>query len=976
MNKIFYIFPKTNNFQEERPRICWKHMYGWIDGYGMMFDPVILNMTGIIPEWHNGLPEKISENDFIICPCSQASEFFPGNDLPAGIFVRPKLDNNVARISEKERFENPVRNMFYPDDMEFDTYENGLPEWKIAERPVVMKSGNGVAVGFDLFALSNRLINELVESRLSLIAEITSNFLNFILPGNKTKVDNTDILEIFRIDFQAYGLNRLMVQWLSDIEEKDRSAVRNADSFLLEALDAVNQKNADKAAAKLKIAFETLASIRQSIAPVELQLVEIPHIGILLDKKGFFEFEWPEYSRNLLDSYLDYSETSGYRIGIEAGGSCWEKLLARYPKFARKINSAVESGNIEMTNGTYSLPYALLSPLALQYLQFAKGLDTFNKCFGTTPETYQCQENSLSPQMPDLLKHFGFKQAMHITQNHGFAPPENEPFICWTSPSGCKIASATMPDRALEKLGPNFYLFLPIYASKLKNSKIHLYANFMDLGYIPFRVHMIRAHYYANVWGRYMAPSKIFPDISLELPEKFYNAEDYSLAENVFYWNETNINSLSHYEKLFDMFAKYRQLKLMNINNNIDFDDIEKTICFYESHDCAIVGGQRRGEFYSKKSNADVPPYSRDTLGEALIEVRTGIFDELKDIFNACQKEKSEVLFNASESPLAFAKIRHPEMFFANGLVEINSVFYATGDFPALGHAMPDKCELQSTGFPVQSGSWKVAADNSWITLEHINKSCRFRVMDKQLGSFNVYSVQAEKAGNLNIIKLKLDHDSGQLQTVNMTLLFSAVSDYAEVNLQYCPRNNFETFDKWQDYLSIEFDCGGIEELVQFNPNVYSVAHKNKISSPYCLIVKNAYGKIGLLNEGATLYEVDRNKKLIRWLFHVDCESVRKRRMAINFGNTDSFLLSRAWSTGLVPFDNCAEKYFSGELPEGISIENVIDSGTYLISNLKNTENTFAIKNGYTVESFAGKIASKNGIATLKPFEIGLIKRK
>ena len=77
INNIRYIFPKTVNFREERPEICWEHMYGWIDGYGMFFDPAILNHLGIIPEWENGFQSKVVSGDFLFVRAIRQRSIFP-----------------------------------------------------------------------------------------------------------------------------------------------------------------------------------------------------------------------------------------------------------------------------------------------------------------------------------------------------------------------------------------------------------------------------------------------------------------------------------------------------------------------------------------------------------------------------------------------------------------------------------------------------------------------------------------------------------------------------------------------------------------------------------------------------------------------------------------------------------------------------------------------------------------------------------
>ncbi len=976
MKKLRYIFPKTDNFREERPLICWEKMYGWIDGYGMLFDPEILKLTGKIPEWENGFNEEINDGDFIISPCHQASAYFTNQELPPGIFVRP-VSNGRLRISEKESFLNPVENMFYPDKMEYDVYENGIAGWEIGESPVIKRSGRGITVGFELFAISGNFIHEWPEKRLLVFADMLSVILKASSHCEKAANCPDKSFEKFRLDFQAYGVNRLLVQWLLELEGGSKSGVAEADKFIMQALTAFNEGDSEKITVNLKQAFETLAGIRRAVAPVEMKFIEIPHIGILLDDKAFFEFEWPEFSRKILDSYFCNAEHYGFRLALEAGASCWEKLLARYPKFADRMRKTLASGNLELVNGTFSLPYALLSPLAVQYLQFEKGTQIFKKLFGKSPGTYQCQENSLTSQMPELLKHFGFDYAFHITQNHGAAPAVKEDFIRWTSFAGHGIVSACVSSEAMGRLGINYYLDLPIHASRLKGKNEQLYPNFMDLGYVPFRIHMIRAHHYAGVWGRYVLPAEIFPASSSCLPDKCYNAEDYSLAEKAFYGNRTNIDAISHYEDLFKLFAEYRQLKIIGSNSQLSMDREEKALCFYEAHDCSIVGGQRRGEFYGGGLNMETPPCTRDTLVESLLEIRNETSGGFAQCFKAIQPESTRTLFNASEVVLAFARVRHPEGFSGKGLLKVNENYYATGEFLAFTSTMPSGCSSvkQPVPYPFKSWKWETECDGEWIAISFAGRTIRFRVIDKRNGGFRPYFSKAEKAGDLNLIEIRLESDSLP-QTVRLSLLFSDSGEYTEINLNYSPRCNFTPEDKWDDYLALEFDCGGFEKLLQFNPNVYSVAHKDKICSPYCLTVETVAGGIGLLNEGAVLYEIDRNSKLVRWLFHVDGESVCRRRMAVNFGRQDNFLLARAWSSGLVPFEGNMPDCFAGKVPDGISIENLIAPGIILISNLKNADNSFAVSNNFHVENLCGEVVSKGGKAMLKPFEVALIKTK
>ena len=96
--QICYVMPYTENFREERPRLCWEYMYGWIDGYGVCFDPVIQKGRTEVPLFCNGAPESVSEDQFYITSCREATlEFFP--ESVAGLFLCPDK-NSFRRESE------------------------------------------------------------------------------------------------------------------------------------------------------------------------------------------------------------------------------------------------------------------------------------------------------------------------------------------------------------------------------------------------------------------------------------------------------------------------------------------------------------------------------------------------------------------------------------------------------------------------------------------------------------------------------------------------------------------------------------------------------------------------------------------------------------------------------------------------------------------------------------------------------------
>ena len=143
-----------------------------------------------------------------------------------------------------------------------------------------------------------------------------------------------------RIDFQAYGLNRLLVEWLLKNNDHDTQAIRKADAAYVEAVAAWRRADASAVGEQLKAAFSILADLRKQASPLEVFFLECPHLGILFENQGFFELEWPEDSRETLLSYLENVNRRHYKANLEAGASCWKNLARRFPALVAEVGQA------------------------------------------------------------------------------------------------------------------------------------------------------------------------------------------------------------------------------------------------------------------------------------------------------------------------------------------------------------------------------------------------------------------------------------------------------------------------------------------------------------------------------------------------------------------------------------------------------------------------------------------------------------
>ncbi len=982
MKRIRYIFPKAVNFREERPRICWEHMYGWMEGYGVLFDPLVHAIAGIIPEWENGCDGKFKEGDFIITACAQASESFEKLECP-GIYVRPEKGVEIqerGRSSEKEKLVTPAGELFYPFTLPFDRYESTSAVWRLGDMAAIVRKSGALAVGFELFAMFGYLRNETFGRGWTLCADIVVRLLeerSLKSTQNGTEKWQSDM----RMDFQAYGVNRLFIQWFLEMNGFPKDMVKDADIFYSKAMESWKAGLKSETAELLGGAFKKLAELRNKSSRMDLLFIDVPHLGILFEDKGFFELEWPEYSREIISSFLDIAEKCGYKMSIEAGGSCWKNLARRYPQFGRRIKELWDRNVIDLTNGTFSLPYALMSPLSLQYWQLKKGGEAFRKTFGNVPDTYQCQENSFSAQMPELLKHFGYRNAFHISQNHGDAPPENSTFIKWVSPSGHGLPAMTVPIPAMGRKGNNYFLDLPLIHDEYgaKSKKLN-YVNFQDMSYGAFRIQMILAHKYAPVWGRFALPEDAFIGVDEDgLEAKSYYADSYKFSEKFFYPSEANANALSHHERIYALtglrrqllFAAYATGRLSELYGSIN--EVVEKLCLMDAHDACYVQEVRRGEY---SANSVATPYARETLAQCITELASAVSCTLNKVNEKIAGENSFSLYNASEITLSFSRLKSPVKFCGRDTVQYDGRVYVVGPFRAFSSSEPTAVpKMKDAVLPFDNGIWKIGIESSKIALSYKGQKFSFSPVDRKNGQFKLLKFELKKAGALNFAKFTWMLENPDVQTVLTTVVFSDDGDYAEIDVKYSPRNGFDAATKWSDYLALEFDtASSIDSAFRFNPNVRSLTAENRVASPYYLAVESSdKTSASFMNEGASLYELDRKDGKVSWLFHVACETVHERRMGIALGKTDAFQLARAWGQGVVPLRAINNKFLGEREWDGISVEDFISTDTILVSNLKNSENEIELGKSFTFRNMVEEKEQDDSRIRFKPFELGLM---
>jgi hypothetical protein len=519
-------------------------------------------------------------------------EFPDGADIPAGIKSFEKRNSRKEPISFVAGGGRTV-------ELHLPMIWGGVlwnrikasAEWKpigkIAEYPAALAKDGTAVFAFNPLKVIHRYMNM---AEPATTAGLTDFMIRAILgaSGLGPELDENDL----RRDFHAFGISVLMLDQMHRAVGRDWD-VANVLPGLHEAADLYMQGEFPDAEERLRSLFRQLESRRREIVSAPIYLMMMPHGGILFEEEGYAEYDSPEMAARALNLYLDWSEKFGFRFAPDIGAGTLEEFAKLQPETVSRLRAAWEDGAIEFVNGTYSQPYLQLWHRWDQEKQFEIGFKAFNQLFGRRPEVYAAQEIALHPALPAILNKYGFKHAIHRSQNLGLAPIDNSPLINWQSPDGASIRALPSHPLRSELRGGSIWRHLPVLLTSDRNGDLPFIAltSLMDQSFIDiYAEEIVRTHHYAPVWGQFVRPSDFFEKTS-DLP-----AEDtcYSL-DQYHYALDLTENAMSHEhqtggyssEHAF-IFSEGARLQKLEAEGKLTEADLKKLLN-QEAHDSYII---------------------------------------------------------------------------------------------------------------------------------------------------------------------------------------------------------------------------------------------------------------------------------------------------------------------------------------------------------------------------------------------------
>ena len=271
MSRLFCLFPSHTRYREVRPGYPYEDFYKLVIGYGALFDPAVLKCTGAVPRAANGVPADLIPGDRIFAFCDRADHgFLDAFDTLRVANAFPAAGGTV-RGSEKECFRLGGRETLYPHGLPFQHFPDagdGAESYRWQGRSLVRRRDRALLVGFDLFGLAHRLsVGEDPEDAYLDAADRLLELL--LLKDGRPAPLLPEAARPYRLDFQAYGVNRLLIEFLGEVfgTPVDLAA---ADMAIMEGASRLAAGDTAAAAAGLADAFARLKTVRYGVTPTRL----------------------------------------------------------------------------------------------------------------------------------------------------------------------------------------------------------------------------------------------------------------------------------------------------------------------------------------------------------------------------------------------------------------------------------------------------------------------------------------------------------------------------------------------------------------------------------------------------------------------------------------------------------------------------------------------------------------------------------
>jgi len=295
-------------------------------------------------------------------------------------------------------------------------------------------------------------------------------------------------------DFLALGFVHLEIELLT---RKMRHFTDFDEAYLqretIAGAEAAVRGDATAAREKLRLCFELLHSAREKFYPVECYLIDL---CLLIPR--------------LADEYFSKSLLSLKPLNVLVNGRDLDTIAAEHPAEMSHLREAVERGSATVVGGEQlELPLPLL-PIGSVLWQLRRGREVYVKHLRHPSRFWGRRRFGVFPQLPQLLKRFGFDAAMHVVLDDGIYPDAEHSKIRWEGTDGSTVEAITRIPLAADTAA-SFLRFPARLSESMDNDHVAaiLFARWPEVK-SPFFDDLRRMHNYSPVLGRWITFADFF----------------------------------------------------------------------------------------------------------------------------------------------------------------------------------------------------------------------------------------------------------------------------------------------------------------------------------------------------------------------------------------------------------------------------------------------------------------------------------
>ncbi len=152
----------------------------------------------------------------------------------------------------------------------------------------------------------------------------------------------------------------------------------------------------------------------------------------------WYLYNWPLCLQPALERAL---RDGRFRVTLDLDGRTYEDMAVQAPEAIRQMQEALRLGRLEVVNGTYGQPLALSVSGESFIRQLFYGLEAIRRALGAEVTVFYSQEPAYFPQLPQILRGFGFRGVVLRTQWAAFGtdPACDAPVVRWQGPDGSSV---------------------------------------------------------------------------------------------------------------------------------------------------------------------------------------------------------------------------------------------------------------------------------------------------------------------------------------------------------------------------------------------------------------------------------------------------------------------------------------------------------------------------------------------------------